>query len=428
MRPTTHLSTSVSEQPALVGVSSPRRLDGRVPLHVAAARTPRLRTTSALKLACCGLFVLILALPTIQMRFGLVAVQAVAENRERVSPPADMLVSNLSDGGRTARAFEKFFDDNYGLRDFFIRLENQVQYSVFGESRQVIVGRDGWISDRSSIEVQQRTVDQLTDAQFAKLTERIAGLNAYLRDRGTTLILLPVPIKNTVYPEQFPNPTVIRPVPNGMDRLREFLHEHPEIGSVDVYDALSRGKSEREVYYRTDLHWTEFGASLVAEQTVNQIARIAGSPIRWDTPRVGVTMNLVGGERDSMALFWGPSDQAFQLSHQWDECGEYVLDTPAPYFGEYVSHCPYPRLPKTLLVGNSYLLVLPNTGFDHYFTQIDRLHDLTYFPRLLELVPSDAKFVVWEFFELEIGYQLQDDDWWAAVDKASQHLSTQTAG
>jgi hypothetical protein len=390
-----------------------------MPSTVEGARVSRFSPTYWVKLAICSLFVFILAAPTLQAWFNFVPVQPVAENRERINPPSAPLLLNLLDGGLTGRQYEKAFDDNYGLRDFFIRLKNQVQYTFFGDSRQVVIGLDGWLTDRSSVEVQQRTVDHLGDAEFTKLTDRISALNAYLKAHGATLILLPVPIKNTVYPVEFPNPAVVRPVPNGWDRLRSFLRGHPEVASIDVYDVLSRGKTEHDMYYRTDLHWTPFGASLVAEQTVNLVARLAGSPIRWDTPRSGSTSDLVGHEAETMAVFWGPREQAFQLDKPWEECGEYIKDTPLPYFGRYISKCPYPRLPKTLLVGNSFLLILPDTGFDHYFSQIDRIHDLTYFPKLLDYVPPDAKFVVWEFFELELGYQFQDDNWWAQVDASS---------
>jgi hypothetical protein len=372
---------------------------------------------TAIRLATSLVFVIVLLAPALEAEFGWLRVPPVTENRARVVAPSDVLWNDLADGGQTARAFEKAFDDNYALRDAFIRLENQVQYSALRDSRQVVIGRDGWLADRSSVEVQQRKVDQMSDEEFSKLTARILSLNERLKQSGVTLVLLPVPIKNTVYPEEFPQPRVVRPEPTGIGRLGTFLKDHPEVASVDVFGTLAQHRLERDVYYRTDLHWTEFGASLVAEQTVNLLAELSGSPLRWDTPRDGQTTTLVGSESDSMAVLWPPTDQAFMLGRNWTECGEFAADTPLPYFGKYLSHCGDQRLPKTLLVGNSFLLVLPDTGFDHYFSEIEGLHDLTYFPQLLTLIPPDTKFVVWEFFELEIGYQLQQDSWWAQVDE-----------
>ena len=44
--------------------------------------------------------------------------------------------------------FGRWFDGNNALEGFYVRLWNQVEWSVFGVSRELLKGRDGWEIDK----------------------------------------------------------------------------------------------------------------------------------------------------------------------------------------------------------------------------------------------------------------------------------------
>lgn len=372
----------------------------------------------------CILFLLVLALPTVQMAFHPISIKPVVENRPKVAPPVGPIDLQIGRMEQFSREFERYFNDNYGLRDFFIRLKNQFQYSVFGESRQVIIGRDGWLSDRSVVEVQQRHTDGITDEAVAKLETRFLKLRAILEQRGMTLILVPVPIKNTVYPEYFPDQAALRPNPTGFERLHTMLQAHPELNTIDAYALLSSAKLQREAFYKTDLHWTEFGASFVAREIVETVGRVTNRPVDWKDPDANAIVSLEGGDRDSMAVFWGPSDPYYALTPRSEPCDRVKQNPPFGWthleqYDHYIPECPTGTLPQALLLGNSFLLALPASGMDRYFEGINRLHDLSYFPQMLDMIPDGTKVVIWEFFELQLGLHLQDDGWWRQIDQST---------
>src|SRR4051812_30882841 len=83
-----------------------------------------------------------LILPFLQTVFPVIAIVAPIDERRQQAPfpPLNLL---LRATGEFATGFNKWFDDRFGLRDLFIRSKNQVDYSIFGISRKVVVGKDG---------------------------------------------------------------------------------------------------------------------------------------------------------------------------------------------------------------------------------------------------------------------------------------------
>ena len=152
-----------------------------------------------------------------------------------------------------------------------------------GGNEDAYIGRDGWLFYRKDI-------DSLTGHGFlgsAVLARRAAGgselvappqpdpikaivdFRDQLASRGIDLIVMPVPIKPTVYADRFSSRYESRAGVVQNPSFEAFLErlEREGVTCLDVAPLLAEAKSaapDRPLYLKTDTHWTPKGMELAA--------------------------------------------------------------------------------------------------------------------------------------------------------------------
>jgi alginate O-acetyltransferase complex protein AlgJ len=163
-----------------------------------------------------------------------------------------------------------------------------------GGNEDAYIGRDGWLFYRKDI-------DSLTGHGFldpAVLARRAAGgselvappqpdpikaivdFRDQLASRGIDLIVMPVPIKPTVYADRFSSRYESRAGVVQNPSFEAFLErlEREGVTCLDVAPLLAEAKSaapDRPLYLKTDTHWTPEGMELAA----TALARLARSTV-----------------------------------------------------------------------------------------------------------------------------------------------------
>jgi SGNH hydrolase-like domain, acetyltransferase AlgX len=372
------------------------------------------RITKALKVIFVGCFFGILALPAIQLAFHPFKHVPLPENRAELFHPYDNLTHLWDGGGRASIDFEKWFNVVYPMRDIYVRAVNQITYSLFRESNQVLVNKDGYTMDRFTVLNNQRAEDDMTDAQLNDLVVKIIAARDYFSRRGQTLILLPVPFKNT-FDKTITFKEIRRPPLTGYDRLVAKLSDGA-VPAGDVVGALAKARryGKEFPYFRTDLHWNYTGAYYVAETIVNAVNEREGKSIIRFEDQFSKAGDLVGGDTEALALLW-PAKESYWtpavVTHAQEHRGALPNGNDAWY---YTSE--RPLLPTVAIVGNSFMMYFPPTGLYDYFQKTYLIHDLSHFSELSSYVPGEAKYIFWEFFETEIPIQLSTPSWWAWLD------------
>jgi hypothetical protein len=94
------------------------------------------------QLAFVAVFFGLLLAPALQQAHKLFHYKPVEENRRMMDKPEGyMLLRLFSDGPDYSKAYEKYFNDLYGFRDFFIKCKNQLDYTIFSRSDKVMIGK-----------------------------------------------------------------------------------------------------------------------------------------------------------------------------------------------------------------------------------------------------------------------------------------------
>lgn len=136
--------------------------------------------------------------------------------------------------------------DHFPLRDAFIGMKSRAEI-ILGkrEINDVYIGKDDYL-----IEVYQKPVN----------TERISRIFSSFAEKEKTkyldLNLMLVPTAIYVYQDKLPQFASVR---NQMDTARE-IYQVCGIPAIDCSQALLENKGNGQLYYRTDHHWTTYGA------------------------------------------------------------------------------------------------------------------------------------------------------------------------
>lgn len=366
------------------------------------------------------IFIVLLYLPVFQGTFNIIPIKQINETRQKANKPNSYSLLKLFTKSRYSKEYEMYFNDNFGFRDLYIRIKNQMDYSLFNESSQAYLGEYPWLEDIDVIESQQVALDNMSNGQMDKIIKRMLDFSEILNKNGITLIIMPIPIKNTIYPEYFRNGRIIRPKPNGFIRFQNKMLSNSKFKIINVYKLFMQNKFDYPLYYKTDLHWNEIGAFLVSKEMVNEIAKLSGSNVVWKDSLEIYRKKFTGTTGEAMGLFNSISEKApFQRKPQ-KACGGVdfpsmtVANVEAPFsmYYEHNSKCSKPLLSQTVLIGNSFMLYFYNNGTLSYFDRFYTLHDFTHFSDVLQNIPRGTKYIVWEFFEIQIPYQLQNKEWW----------------
>jgi len=357
--------------------------------------------TGFIKKTVIGLFMLGAVLPFIQQQLNPFHIRPLEENRRRKPRPVDWY-GLFQTGTPFAKKFEEYFNDNYGFRDLLIRIRNEVDFRAFHKSEKVLIGRDGWLFYKSVIEDEEIGTEKMSAAEWDTLCSRVLRLNRILASRGITLVVLPCPMKNSIYPEMLPANAPRRPNPNRFERYREFLKAHPEIVTVDPFPLLMNLKSGMQVYYRTDFHWTDAAGAYVARELVQRLGDLSGKQGLWNQPiRTILETKPAGGENASLALLWPATETTPHPAgpNPDRERGEYA-DTSNAYEWTYTSRLPDKSqlIPDTVMFGDSYSDAFVRAGFTAYFARIQRFYNWD-FSKKYGSIPAGTRFVILQHLE-----------------------------
>lgn len=224
---------------------------------------------------------------------------SVNENRKLAAFPQIFdenggLESNLKNG------FEIWLSDNIGFREQFLNIAANIKVKLFhvSTSEKVHIGKDGWYyyTLDSNLEIPKGTYP-LTDDMLQEIAEKQQAINEYYKSQGIEYILVLTPSKASVYPEyigDLNNCVEFTPC----DLVEKYLKEHTSVKVINCRTALLSQKSEGQLFYKTDTHWTQKGSYAAYQYLANNLKNygiISASPVN-----VNFTGGYFTGEFSSM--------------------------------------------------------------------------------------------------------------------------------
>lgn len=167
----------------------------------------------------------------------------------------------------------QWYTDHAFLRQEFISLNNLLSAKLFQTSGadSVILGREGWLYFADTLP-DYTGEGLMTDAEISAAANNLQLMNAYVTQKGGKFLFVPVPNKNSLYPEYMPSSYTQSDRSNAL-QLMEQLNTL-QVSCSDLYTAF--GQEQEILYFAHDSHWNSKGAALGAD-VINQCFGVGSS-------------------------------------------------------------------------------------------------------------------------------------------------------
>lgn len=188
--------------------------------------------------------------------------ESTVENR-RLSP-APALSDALTNWNGLPEEVNAWMRDHFGLRRTYLKIGFQLDKVLRSSaSFKAVRGDEGWIFNTlNGALALHRGLLPFSEGEADRWLDGLVQVQQATESSGAIFIAMIAPNKHTVYPEflsAYPKQAA------GETRLDEVLRRGEARGLpiLDPREVLQTAKAQgAKVYYKTDSHWTEFGAYL----------------------------------------------------------------------------------------------------------------------------------------------------------------------
>lgn len=253
----------------------------------------------------------ICVLPTVVMPWQ----KAESVGNEQLAELPELLDEDGKFNSKVLNEFSDYFADHFGFRHEMITLNDQLTGKLFQDldSSSVLLGRDGWLFYKSTLEDYTGT-DLFTPRQSYAAAHVLQLMQEYSEENGIRFYFTVAPNKNSLYGSQMPSRYAAAQT-RSIERLKQQMAQQ-NVHYIDLYETLS-GTGE-QLYYRLDSHWNMQGAQLAAQTLLKELK---GTAPDFDAHKTGQTTPHTG-DLYEMVYPSGKeteADAAYDFDYTYDE-------------------------------------------------------------------------------------------------------------
>ncbi|QDM22995.1 hypothetical protein FIU28_18930 [Tardiphaga sp. vice154] len=348
-------------------------------------------------------FAVLLFLPLFQMLTGVIPVTQVSENRSLA--PAPSMVTPLA---RIPHVANEWFNDHFGLRPLLIRLKTQIDYSVFKTSDRVMIGSDGWLFYRSTVNIEPVAVEKmLAGPNEERIVRGMREFSDALNASGIHTILTVNMMSDRFYADKLPTAALRRPAHPRIDDLVDKLRKLPNVEYIDSFAILKAAKATMQIFHKTDFHWNDPAAFLVAKASVDAISAREGLlRSAWSHPLEIDLVPLSGGIASFMPLFLPPSEKALMVKPNYKWGPDLKQGSNIGIFESTTTTAPGAQgfLPPAVFIGDSFLDGMVRAGLQSPFVSTARLRwkNDSKLSTIAANLPAGTRWCLIEFIEVNM--------------------------
>ncbi|MGD0727584.1 MAG: hypothetical protein ABSB63_18700 [Spirochaetia bacterium] len=161
--------------------------------------------------------------------------------------------------GEWTAGYQKAYEQGLAVRKPALALWAALRYALFSEGEPgVLVGADGWLYSSEEFLAMDPSGRTLSEA-----VEYVGAVRDRLLAKDIALVVALVPTKAGVYAEHLGRYRLPAALAGRYEAAREALISRG-IDAPDLATTLREARTRRDVFLRTDTHWTAFGASVAA--------------------------------------------------------------------------------------------------------------------------------------------------------------------
>lgn len=251
--------------------------------------------------------------------------KAFSENENRFLAKLPQYTNEKLINGDYMNGIDEYINDQFVFRDNWIGLKTLAERAILKRDiNSVYFAKDGYLiekHDKSDVSAEQAEKNKERLIEFVKKNVEKLG-----EDRVNVML---VPTASEILKDKLP------PFATGYDQdayIDEVVEALPKGTFIDVRNILNQHKDEY-IYYRTDHHWTAFGAFYAYEQwatdagftpySKDQFDLTLGSDQFYGTLHSKVNVNV---EPDEIYLYEIKKDMNYQLLYNLTDQTDTLYD------------------------------------------------------------------------------------------------------
>ncbi len=175
---------------------------------------------------------------------------------------------------------EKYLNESFGFKNLFIRINNQIAFSIFNKAKAngVIIGKNNYLYEDNYIKAYYGT-DFIGNDSISHRIEQLKFIQDTLGKLNKTIIVVYAAGKGSFYPENFPKEYLRE---KGKTNYENHVSLSKEYGlnyiDFNKYFIENKNKSKYPLYPQYGIHWSNYGACIAADSMIHYIEKIS----RWD--------------------------------------------------------------------------------------------------------------------------------------------------
>lgn len=226
------------------------------------------------KIGLATFLLLILFIPLKRNVFSFIKEKPLNGNYELVEKP-EVGISEWFKGDYQGE-FNNYFENNFGFRNFFVRVNNQIKYNLFKTTtaKDVEIGKENYLYEGGYIR-DYMGYNFIGKDKIVKKIKEIKKIQDELKKEGINLITAFAPGKASYYPEFFP--TRYDTTKKTLSNYLCYTQKAKELG-LDYIDfnamfMTKKMKSGIPLFPKGGIHWGEYAAGIALDSLSKYIEK-----------------------------------------------------------------------------------------------------------------------------------------------------------
>ena len=171
---------------------------------------------------------------------------------------------------------EKYINETFGFRSLFVRIDNQIAFSLFKRAKAngVIIGKNNYLFEENYIKAYNGTDFIGTDSISLRM-QKLKFIGDTLAKLNKNIIIVFAAGKGSYYPEYFPEKLKMKP---GKTNYEYYTKSAKDLGiyyiDFNKYFVDNKHKSKYPLYPQYGIHWSNYGMCIAADSIIRYIEKI----------------------------------------------------------------------------------------------------------------------------------------------------------
>ncbi len=198
-------------------------------------------------------------------------------------------------------AAEKALNDRFGFRAVFVRVNNQLAFTLYRKALAsgVVIGKKNYLYESNYIKAYYGT-DFLGDSVISEKVRKLKVIQDSLAEKGTKLLLAFAAGKGSYYPDFFPDRYHTEKGPTNIETYVKFCQE-AGLNYIDFNSWFLEMKDTSRycLYPRTGVHWSYYGMVLVVDSLIRYTEELTGKDMpEFEWGNIKVSRKYRSSDRD----------------------------------------------------------------------------------------------------------------------------------